>query len=238
MSLVALRSRVDQISKVPTEIVSQAADGDRDACINAALQRYNTDRPRSLVATVSALGANTYEYNLTSELGDWNDGQYTLLRIEYPSGKQDDQTVDSNSWRVYQKADGDWYLRFTQDAPGAGEDMLLEYLAPHAVTSDSDTVSSSAPNDIEPFCQLAAHYVLLEAAAYYAANKGLSTLSADTVSYQTKSQECAAAAKRCLERYEAHVNAGGPSSFGTSFLDMDTTDRNGRDYIFWERWRT
>lgn len=233
MSLAGIQTRVDQISKVPTGTVSTTPGGDRDACIAGALLRYNQDRPRNLVAVVAAVGSSTWEYSLSANITGWNPSQYSFSRMIYPHGQQSLNEVDANDYDFYRKAAGTYWVRFLRNAPAAGYNMGWEYTAPHELDSDSDTVSSDYPNDVEAFCRLAASFVLDEAANKFAQLKG-SEIGADSVDYTALVNHARTRANDLREQYEEHVKADAGGCSGR--VDWDTFTDDGADFLLRPSW--
>lgn len=231
MALTSIRTRVDQISKVPTDVVSQTADGDRDQCIAGALLRYNRDRPRRITLVVAASGGSTWEYSLSANVSGWNPSQYSVVRVVYPGGQQSENVIDDNDWIVHRKADGTYWLRFIRNNPAAGSNIWIYYTAPHTLTSGTDTVSSDYPNDVEAFCTLAASLVMAEAANNYTA-MSLSSLSLDNVDYKGLSDYCARRAKDLDAKYVATLGADRGAQ--SAFVDWDAQAQDSRDFLFWQ----
>lgn len=231
MSLATIQARVDQLSKVPTEIVSQTAASDRDACISGALLRYNADRPRRLKVVIAATGGSTWEYSMSVAVSGWNEGQYCVTDVLYPGGERTEAPFDRNDWTVYKRADATFWLRFVRNAPSSGYNMWVCYTAPHTLSGAADTITSDYPNDVEAFCNLAASIVLREAANHYT-KIALSSLSLDNVDYRGLSDYAARRAKETLAVYEAAVSvARGPKS---AFVDWDSATTDDHDFLFWQ----
>lgn len=234
MALNDVRTRARELASVPASIVSQGT-GTTDAeyrCIQSALEVYNQDQPRELVLVISPSGGSVYEYSLSSRVSGWNASQYQVVRVVYPGNKQTENELDNRYWDVYEKSDGTFWLRFTEDSPASGNDVWVYYTAPHVIDPTTDTLSSDNPGDFQAFCHLAAAYILEMAANYYA-KLDESSIGADSQNYRDVTQRYQTQANNMRKVYSDHISRKRGRT--SAVINWDTTATGGRDRMFHRR---
>lgn len=159
---------------------------EKDLFIAQAVKIYSRHRPKEAAADVPGTGA--YEYALPAS---WVEDVSVLRSIEYPLGDQDPTYIPLEDVRLYRAPTGlKW--RLTRDTLAVGKTARLTYTILHTVTDTASTIP--APHE-DAVATLAAALGCEALATSYAQTTD-ATISADAVSYRTKSQEYAARAKR------------------------------------------
>lgn len=178
--------------KADTARLSQT---DLDEFLKRASEIFGNDRPRAVMADITATGV--FDYPLPS---DWDNDESVALRVEFPAGEQDPKIIPIDEWMVYRSATGAYKLRFLETSPNNGIIRLI-YTIPHVLNPTTNTLPDSAfMAAIYKAAQLACESL----AAQYARTSD-PTISADVVNYRTKSQEFSDRAKDFRNRYEAEI---------------------------------
>ena len=178
--------------KADTARLSQT---DLDEFLKRASEIFGNDRPRAVMADITATGV--FDYPLPS---DWDNDESVALRVEFPAGEQDPKIIPIDEWMVYRSATGAYKLRFLETSPNNGIIRLI-YTIPHVLNPATNTLPDSAfMAAIYKAAQLACESL----AAQYARTSD-PTISADVVNYRTKSQEFSDRAKDFRNRYEAEI---------------------------------
>lgn len=244
MSYASIRTRVAQLHRVDSGIVTRTAGGDQDGAIQDALKRYSKDRPRVLIVAIPAQGAAVYEYSLTAAVTGWNNA-YSVEGVRYPGGQAQDNEVDENSYRVYRHPDGTWRLKFESSSSmsgvglAAGYDIWVTFSGPHIIREAAgevpalDTVTDENGDDVDALCHLAASMCLRQAATYFSDKS--TTIGSETGDYQTYAREYA---KRADEEEKLYIKGLGLDNDDDDapacvFVDWDTTQYGGENFIFW-----
>lgn len=105
----------------------------RDRALSSALAIYSTDRPRELIEDVTASGGKT----LPLPAG-WAALWSRLVAVEYPIGEFPLSYLDADRYGAYGTPAGD--AIGLVDAIAAGAPVRVTFAAPHAVTTEVDTV--------------------------------------------------------------------------------------------------
>lgn len=105
------------------------------------------------------------------------------------------------------------------------EQLALEYLAPHVVSSVTDTIPAQ---DLEALGHLAASFILEIAANYYA-RQSSSTIQADSVAPEQQRQAYALQSREERQLFDAMISRRPGAASGLTF-SLDTQDSATR---FW-----
>lgn len=241
MSFASIRTRVDNLSRVPSEVVSQTDGGQRDECIQDALREYSKHRPRPVTLVIATLGGSTYRYSLSDAMtaagyGAWSEA-CQVQAIRYPVGYQSENEVDANDYWIYRDpTDNEWYLHWKTNAPAGGYSMWVLCGIPHVLDANTDTIATHFPLDADAFAALAASRVLIEASTYYTRNQQ-STIGAAAMAFKTKGKDCSDRAKELREEYERQV-LGDANAGASGMVDWDSQQYLGYDYTFWRTRRS
>jgi len=125
------------------------------------------------------------------------------------------------------------YLRFTTFTPASGKKARFTYTVPHTL---NDTTNTIVDNDIEAVVALAASLCFWALAAKFAQNID-STLDADVIDYQRKSDTYVNLAKEKMSLYNTLMGIGAESkgnaaaTAGTVQKDLDILFPWGEDYL-------
>ncbi len=231
---------VRRLIKDTDATIQYLADAEVTEAVNAALRRYNRDRPRVLVEDITGDGGRYYL--LSSSLTDWVRGFSTVLQVDYDVGTritsdEDPELLEPIEWEIYLSATDTEYLYLVDYAPSASEDVRVWYTTPHDHSDSADTVYAE---DVDPLRWLAAA-VSCEILATRASATSDTTINADSVSYQSKQRQYSEEAGKWAKMYYDHVGApadGGPAP-AAGVADWDRGSfRSGRrgDYLTHGRW--
>ena len=198
-------------------------DGERDRAIDLAAQRYSSDRPRRLIADITADGANQLD-----PPADWLDGFSRLLQAEYPLAEVPPAYLASGRYGVYESPAGE-KIQFL-DAPAAAADVRLTFTAKHVLGAAEDTIPE---RDREAVASYAAAVALDQLATRHAAD-GEPTIQADSVNGQSKGQAYASRARSLRQRYfEVMGEKPNRQAPAAAIVDVDlTSGQGGRDLLF------
>lgn len=167
---------------------------DYDAAVVQALKRYSAARPRLVCEDLAGSG----EHDLALPAG-WCEGFSTLVSIEYPVGNVPETLLNGDDWILYQSPAG-FKLRLIDAVPTATETVRVLYSVLHSEA----TVPVA---DTEAVANLAASLCLRQLAAGYG-NAGDSTIQADSVNHQSKTDEYRRLADSFEKLYAGHLGIG------------------------------
>lgn len=167
---------------------------DYDAAVVQAIKRYSMARPRLVCEDISGTGG----HDLTLPAG-WCAEFSTLVSIEYPVGNVPESLLDGDEWTIYQSPTG-LKLRLIDAVPPATETVRVLYSALHSEA----TVPVA---DTEAVANLAASLCLRQLAAGYG-NSNDSTIQADSVNHQSKTDEYRRLAESFEKLYAGHLGIG------------------------------
>lgn len=161
---------------------------DITAAVTEALNRYSEARPWLLVRDLVLSGGHDLEPPL-----EWYSGFSEVTSIEYPVGSIPENLLERGSWRRYASPDGE-LIRLVTSVP-QGDTLRITFTTLHS----EDSVPAG---DKEAVANLAASICCLQLAAIYGSAMD-STLQADTVDHQSKTDQCRRLAKEYEARYQA-----------------------------------
>ncbi len=183
------------------DAASKLSVADRDKMlVQAILQRYSKDRPRTIVTDVVALGTSDLPLPTVDEDADgaFEDGFSEVTQIEWPPNGVPENIVLHENWYPYRKPTG-VVIRMLSSTPPSGDLVRMTWTARH-----EDDGSTVPDQDFEAVCDYACALCFEALAAIYA-QTGDASIGADTVNYRTKGQEYLALAKAARKRYFDHV---------------------------------
>lgn len=166
----------------------------RDRALDAAVQRFSTDKPRDVVEDVTVL-ATGYFLPMPSQ---WVSGYSILIVIEADIGASHIRTIAASACAIYTQPGGPDRIRLPDNSPQqAGAVLRVRYSAPHQVNAVADTVPHAARHALASY---AAGILCAELAAHYAGDSD-STIQADSVDHRSKSQTWNTLANRLKGEY-------------------------------------
>ena len=166
------------------------SNGDRDAAIESARQRYSLDRPRTAVEDLIAPAGNLLDLP-----AGWQAEFSRLVGIEFPIGSVPPAQISNEAIQLYQTPAA--LKIMLRDAPGAGATLRASYTIRHLLDAGNDTIPL---HHRELVASLAAANALEQLAAHYS-NESDSTIGADAVEHRSKAQEYAARARTRRQFY-------------------------------------
>lgn len=233
MSLSDHQAAVAQKAQAPAHIVTPA---DRDRAIAAALLRYSQDRPRRIVADVTADAAG---YRLPLPAG-WVARESAVLSIEMPVGAVPASMLAPDGFALRETPSSEEIVLGVTVA--LGDAARITFAAPHALSASVDTVPA---RDREALACWAAALLCDQVAAHHAENRE-PTIQADRVDYTSATKEWGARAKayRALYFQLLGIDTGpGPGSGAVKpkpageVVNLDVPDSRLKARLSGRRWR-
>lgn len=176
--------------------VSDEAGGPLDELIQAAIDRFNVDSPRTVAAEITGDGTSSLALPATYEAGF-----SVVSEFEYPVGSVPRELQDERDWTVNDLAE-------TVETPGFvvsnGATAQLTLTTPHTLYGlDGETDATSIPRSLfRALGALAASFVAERLSSYYAQTAD-SQFGSDVAQFRTKSQEWASRADALRKIYTA-----------------------------------
>lgn len=221
-TLSTFRARITE--KIPNVNTDELTNDQKDANLTQALSEYSRLRPLEKVVDTNADGSN--EYDLPS---GWIADFSIFLSIEFPAGTSQDPKDDEiapENYGVY-KNDSESKLRFYANTPTSGT-IRQKFTIKHSVTADASTVLD---NDFDAVTSRAASLCCFDLARYYAQDTS-STLSADSVDRQGKSEKYASLGRGLLKEFAVHMGLGENTVVaGVSIKNFDLEYPGGQDFL-------
>lgn len=164
--------------------------GDVSAALGLVINRYNSDRPLSLVQDC-LVGAD-----LVVETPDhWVNKSSSLLAIEWPIGANPPKYITEDAFYVYDLPTGDVELRVLAGVAAVDQLVRVSYSTVHTA---SDTFHA---DDCEALAYLGAAILCDQLAALYGHSSDVS-IQADSVNHNDKGRQFANRARDYRARYE------------------------------------
>ncbi len=191
---------------------------DYDLAIVAALQRYSKDRPRTAVEDLTPSDAHTLP------LPDaWEANFSEAKSLEYPIGQNPRSYIESSRYSLYQ--DPTAITIKLLDAIDATQDVRASFTIAHLLDAANDTIPLG---DREAAACWAGALLCDQLAALYSGGTD-STIQADSVRQQSKSQEYASRAKSLRKRYLDEIGVEEKTNAAASAVVVVTpTDSKGQ----------
>lgn len=230
-------TREDYLAKLETILQDDAEKlqpDDKYRLLSQAVLVFSKDRPQKKIKEETGDGSK-YDFSLPS---DWVDNFSSIVGdIEYPADEyQDPAYIESGDWIFFKKlvaSVSTTYLRIRTFIPASGYKLRYEYSIPHVLNEDTCTIPDS---DIEPVVSLAAAFCFWSLAAKFAQSTD-STIEADVIDYQRKSDLYATLAKEKMATYNSLMGLGEESkgsaaaSAGVAVKDLDMSFQWAEDML-------
>ena len=230
-------SKEDYLSRLETalqDIAEKLQPDDKDRILAQAVLVYSKDRPRELVHELTGDGS-AYDFALPSS---WIEGLSNIIgKIEYPADDyQNPVYIEDDEWIFFKKlvlTVTTTYIRFVTFTPANGKKARFLYNITHTL---NDTTNTIVENDIDAVVTLTAALCFWALAAKFAQNTD-SSLDADVIDYQRKSDTYAMLAKEKMAIYASLMGLGqeaktaATARAGTVVKDLDITYPWGEDYL-------
>lgn len=222
-------TRLDSIVKHDTSHLTPA---DVIQAIERAAWEYSKYRPREMYKDYTGDGS-TQTWAVPT---DWEDGFSQIISVEWPLGELPPETDQTEQfpWDVYYDLTAAaWKFRLPEDTPTSSETVRIRYTIRHTISENAFTVPDA---DFYAVCDIAAEECCRILASYYA-QSGDTTISADAVSWGTKSGEYRSLAKEFRKKWQdaLGVSEEGPAAAGV-IVDWDLSSGIDQgDLLFHER---
>lgn len=172
------------------------------AAVGLVINRYNADRPRTLIEDLEVLEGLVIETP-----GAWVNHRSSIVSIETPIGENPPSYVTEDYYYVYDLPVGDVELRLLSGAASVGAVCRVTYTSSHL------SAATFLEDDCEELAYFGAANLCDQLAAIYA-HESDSTISADTVNHADKNRRFSARAREYRTRYERKF--GQPSVSGAA----------------------
>ena len=159
--------------------------------IDAAVARYGKHRPLEVVEDLDGDGGSDLALPES-----WVAEFSQIRRVEYPVGSNPEALLEADEWSLYRAPDG-LKLRLRWDKPEVGESLRLTYTAPRL---EADIPAG----DLDAVACLAASICLRALAAVYGQTSD-PTIQADSVNYQSKTDQYRRLADALEERFNLQL---------------------------------
>lgn len=230
-------TREDYLTRLETILQDDAEKlqpDDKYRLLSQAVLVFSKDRPQKKMKEETGDGSK-YDFSLPT---DWVDGfSFILGDIEYPADLyQDPAYIEEGDWIFFKKlvaTVSTVYLRIRTFIPASGHKLRYEYAIPHTFNEATCTIPD---NDIESVVSLAAAFCFWALAAKFAQSTD-STIEADVIDYQRKSDLYATLAKEKMATYNSLMGLGEESkgnaaaSAGVAVKDLDMTFQWAEDML-------
>jgi len=185
---------------------------------------FSKDKPLTKVKEETGDGTN-YDFTLPN---DWYDGfSYIVGEVEYPADEyQTPNYLESCDWKFFKKLINDvttTYLRMLTFTPASGYKLRYEYATLHVLDENTNTINDC---DLEAVVALSAALCFWALAAKFAQTTD-STIEADVIDYQRKSDIYTLLAKEQVSIYNSLMGLGeeakgvASASAGVAVKDLD-----------------
>ena len=215
------------------ELTVQDKDGivtkeERDTFILEAAKKYSKIITYEIVTDFTGDGSS-YDFTLPPT---YYDGFSVIRSIEFPQGDQIPTYLEDGDWQIYKSTTLTPKLRLLNDIPSATQTLRVIHTSFHLLTSSSATINAQGQDAV---CNLASALYCYSLARHYA-RTAETTITADTVNYQTKSDVYAARARELIEQFNQAMNidssTGGLAVKAASIItEWDTEYQWQQDYL-------
>lgn len=194
---------------------------DIDDAIALALQRYSKDRPQTAVEDLNPTSATVLPLPNV-----WEAGFSALKSLEYPIGENPPEYIEPSRYAFYQ--DPTAITIKLIDGVDTTKDVRAAFTIAHVLDATHDTIPLS---DREAAACWAGALLCDQLAAFYSGGAD-STIQADSVRQQSKSQEYASRAKALRKRYLDEIGVEEKTAVAASAVVVVTpTDSRGQARI-------
>ena len=184
-----------EVTQLVRDDANRIAADDLARAITAALLRYSADRPRTKVEDVAGVTGQTMALP-----PGWQAGYSVLRTLEYPAGQIPPSYIEADRWGMYDAPTGQ--VTQLQDAlPAAGVTVRANYTIAHVLDDTTDTIPMA---DRKAVASYAASLLCAELSSFYA-NQGDSTIQADSVQSQSRSDAYAKRARDLRKFYNDSI---------------------------------
>ena len=224
-------TREDYLARLETTLQDDAEKlqpDDKYRLLSQAAIIFSKDKPLTKIKEETGDG-EAYDFALPS---DWYDGvSFIVGQIEYPADEfQDPALLENTEWKLFKKLAGTpsvttTYLRFLTFVPASADKIRYEYATLHTINESTNTINDG---DIEAVINLTAALCFWALAAKFAQSTD-STIEADVIDYQRKSDLYTTLAKEKMAIYNSLMGLGeeakgsAAASAGIAVKDMDIT---------------
>jgi len=220
-------TREDYLTRLETALQDDAEKlqpDDKYRILTQSVVIFSKDKPNTKIKESTGDGSS-YDFALPS---DWVEGtSYIIGQIEYPADDyQNPSYLEQIDWKFFKKnveSVMTTYIRILSFIPANGKILKYEYALPQILNEETCTINDSY---IEAVTNLTAALCFWALAAKFAQTTD-STIEADVIDYQRKSDLYASLAKEKMSVYNSLMGLGiesknsGAASAGIAVKDLD-----------------
>lgn len=216
LTLDTLKIKIMSVVQDHASLLSQITDGDIDEAIREALEAYDDDAPRLVVADTAGNGV-LYDFDLPAT---YVDGYSRIVSVEYPIGSRPAEYVPSDQYGIY-RTSTTTKLRFNYLTPANGTSYRMVFTGRHTIDDlDSATATTIPAIHTQAFVNLCGAKCLMRLAARYTQEKE-STLNIDSVDRVGKSDATRRLADKLLASYREIVAVSRGESPASTVVNWD-----------------
>jgi hypothetical protein len=229
--------REDYLARLDTALQDDAQKlqpDDKYRILSRAVVIFSKDRPLTKIKEETGDGIK-YDFDLPT---DWYEGfSFIVGDIEYPADEyQNPSYLESGDWKFFKKLVDNvttTYLRMLSFIPASAYKFRYEYATLHILNENTNTINHG---DLEAVVALTAALCFWALAAKFAQSTD-STLEADVIDYQRKSDLYTNLAKEQLATYNSLMGIGeeakgaAAASAGVAIKDLDITYQWAEDML-------
>ncbi len=227
LDLATIQAQVDYL--IPGKDTNQVSAAAQSALIEAVSYTFSKDFPQELVADTTC-SEGQYDFTLPT---DWEEGVSSVLRVEYPADTGNTQEVywlEPSEYFLYKSASTTTKLRLKETSASAGDKLRIHYSASHVWSGTTTRTSTVSAQNLEQYSFLAAARIAEAFAAWYAKTTQ-SSISADSVDYQSITQKWKSIAKGFMEEYNKAVTKSPVPAVARVDIDFQFAGSRNTDFL-------
>lgn len=220
---------VTQLQRMLQDVGEFLEPDDVNKFLGQALLIYSKDRPLIKLSEMTGDGS-AFDFALPA---DWTQNVSYIISLEYPvrDTVQAQNFLDKNDYAIIRKlvtGETVLYLRFKNTIPASGEKARMEYVTIHTLNDATPAVNTIIDTDSEAVLAAACSLCYWALAARFAQTTD-STLEADVIDYQRKSEIYSDLAKEKMAFYKTIMGIGeegkdvAAATAGVAVKELDMT---------------
>lgn len=214
-------SAAQQVIQDQAELLTTGTGGEFERAVRQALEQYDNDAPRELIVDQAGNGI-LYDFDLPA---DFTYGYSRFVSIEYPAGNRPATMLLDPDWEIY-RTSSTTKLRLKAITPGSGESLRYVYTARHTIDELDAADETTIPGwHTEAFVLLVASKALTILATRFI-HEQESTINADSVDRNSKTDIARRMADRLMAAYREIVGVRGGASAASAIIDWNSTFAN------------
>ncbi|MBV6425158.1 MAG: hypothetical protein NAOJABEB_02972 [Steroidobacteraceae bacterium] len=215
-TLASIKTKVASVLQDTPALLGTGSAGDVELAIREALEVYDDDVPRTIVADVAGDGT-AYDFSLPT---GFVDGYSRIVSVEYPIGDRPATLLPSDEYGLYRTTSAT-KVRLATVTPDSGESFRITYTGRHTLTDlDSAAATTIYAYHTEAFVNLAAAKCLMRLANRFV-HEQESTLNLDAVDRNSKTDIARRMADKLIAAYREVVGVTRGESPSSARVNWD-----------------